>query len=48
MTDLERRLAELNGLDPSELEPHDRKQEKIDELNAMLDALLRGETDGEE
>lgn len=45
MTDLERRLAELNGLDPSELEPHDRKQEKIDELEAALAALLGGETE---
>lgn len=45
MTDLERRLAELNGLDPSELEPHDKKQEKIDELEAMLDALLNGRTE---
>ena len=45
MTDLERRLAEMNGLDPSELEPRDKKQEKIDELEAMLDALLNGEAE---
>ena len=37
-------LEEL-GLTPQDLEPQDKKQERIDELEGMLEALLRGETE---
>lgn len=45
MTDLERELAEINGIDPSELEPKGNPQERIKELESALEALLNGETE---
>lgn len=44
-TDYNPKALEELGLTPKDLEPQDKKQERIDELEAMLDALINGETD---
>ena len=45
MTDIERELAILNGLDPSELEPKGDPQKRIKELEDVITALLEGRTE---
>ena len=44
-TDYNPKALEELGLTPKDLEPQDKKQERIDELEGMLEALLRGETE---